>query len=172
MSARPSIDAVLSGQAVLVSTQFEAKVSRTDGCWLWTGRLNSTGYGRFSQKAKWVNAHRFAFEWLHGPLPKSVYVCHKCDVRHCVRPDHLFAGTAADNNRDMWEKGRGVANGMPLPGESNPQAVLTENDVRLIRKLVAADCPQKAVAAAFGVSPSAVSDIVRGRRWAGEAASA
>lgn len=92
--------------------RFWRYVDRTDdGCWLWTGYLNAqTGYGRFYPRGgPIVGAHRFMWEIQHGPIPSGMEVCHTCDVRPCVRPDHLFLGTRADNVRDMMAKGRGKA---------------------------------------------------------------
>lgn len=150
---------------VLVGPRFDPRVRRGEGCWEWTGEISTDGYGKYWQDGRSHGAHRIAYQFIHGPLASSIYVCHTCDNRKCVRPDHLFAGTAADNNRDMWAKGRGVTNGKPLPGESNPQAILTEHEVQAIRRLVTENVPQRVVASAFGVSPSAVSDIIRGDRW-------
>ena len=164
MSTTVSTASVLPGQ-LLVSHRFESKVQRGDGCWEWTGELSKHGYGKFWQEKRYHPAHRIAYQFVHGPLPKGIYVCHTCDNRKCVRPDHLFAGTHADNMRDMAQKGRAVSNAVPQPGESNPAAVLTERDVELIISLVAHDVPQKVAAEVFRVSVSEVSDIVRGNRW-------
>ncbi len=156
---------VLSGH-LLVDAKFDARVSRGDGCWEWTGTISTEGYGRYWANGRWWYAHRVAYEYLNGPLPGGIYVCHTCDNRKCLRPDHLFAGTIADNNRDMWSKGRGIVNGTSQPGESNPRSVLTQRDVDLIKRLVAAGVKQKVCANVFTVSSAAISDIVRGRRWA------
>jgi hypothetical protein len=72
------------------------------GCWLWTGVIRRDGYGVFSDRA----AHRIAYAERHGPIPAGLYVCHRCDVKSCVNPDHLFLGTARENTLDMLAKGR------------------------------------------------------------------
>lgn len=80
------------------------------GCWLWVGAANRDGYGLFcgSRKGKAQHlAHRISWELFRGPIPQGVEVCHRCDVRCCVNPDHLFLATHTDNMADMYRKGRG-----------------------------------------------------------------
>ena len=77
------------------------------GCWLWAGRLVE-GYGIFTLNHRDNQlAHRASYEHFVGPIPQGLFVLHKCDVRSCINPDHLFIGTHADNMADMKRKGRG-----------------------------------------------------------------
>lgn len=77
------------------------------GCWLWTGPFVLGGYGTFSVSSRrMVGAHRFAYAEVYGPIPEGMLVCHRCDVKPCVNPDHLFLGTQRDNMQDMVRKGR------------------------------------------------------------------
>lgn len=76
------------------------------GCWLWMGATTAAGYGRLETLGKKAQAHRTAYALFVGPIPNGLLVCHKCDVRSCINPDHLFLGSAADNTRDMIRKGR------------------------------------------------------------------
>lgn len=87
--------------------RFDTKVLRTDGCWLWTAGKSGNGYGAFKLKdGSQVPAHRMAWELARGPIPDGLYVLHRCDNRQCVRPEHLFLGSARDNALDMMAKGR------------------------------------------------------------------
>lgn len=83
--------------------KFMRLVNQTDGCWLWQGSKFANGYGRYGRCSY---AHRFAYELFIGPIPDGLQVCHRCDIKHCVRPEHLFLGTQADNMRDARQKGR------------------------------------------------------------------
>ena len=98
-------------------------------------------------------AHRVSFEQHHRPLAVGEFVCHKCDNQPCVNPDHLFAGTAADNTRDKVKKGR------QAKGAMLPRTRLTEEQLMQIRALVASGAPQGKVAEMFGVGQSHVSRI-------------
>lgn len=82
-----------------------------DGCWEWQGAVDSGGYGRVSVDGKQYRTHRLAWELFHGPIPEhdsyhGACICHRCDNRRCVRPDHLFIATQDVNMRDKARKGR------------------------------------------------------------------
>lgn len=85
---------------------FWARVQKTDKCWKWVGAKNHNGYGIVSKRSGNCLAHRVSWSLLNGDIPEGQHVLHKCDVRDCVNPDHLFLGTQADNMRDMVQKGR------------------------------------------------------------------
>jgi len=78
----------------------------TTGCYLWLGKLNSSGYASKYFGGKMELAHRIAWILENGAIPHGMQVLHRCDVRSCVNPDHLFLGTQRDNLRDAIRKGR------------------------------------------------------------------
>ena len=82
-------------------------VDRTPGCWLWRGQTMNKGYGLFHvPQHSLMLAHRLAWILDRGRIPYLLRVLHHCDVRPCVRPDHLFVGSQTDNMRDASLKGR------------------------------------------------------------------
>lgn len=88
--------------------RFEAKFKKTDGCWEWFGYIHPTGYGQFRYLNKIYKSHRVAFLIYRGEIPKGIFVCHTCDNRKCVNPEHLFLGTQKDNMQDCKKKGRHI----------------------------------------------------------------
>lgn len=78
------------------------------GCWLWTGTVTSNGYAKihFSNPRRSESAHRVSWELYRYAIPKGLNVLHRCDVRCCVNPAHLFLGTMVDNAQDCIRKGR------------------------------------------------------------------
>lgn len=81
----------------------KVRIGGLDDCWPWLAGIHPAGHGMFDKQY----AHRFAWAYTHGPIPKGLCICHHCDNPPCCNPRHLFIGTQADNVRDMWNKGRG-----------------------------------------------------------------
>lgn len=135
------------------------------GCWWWLGKLNTTGYGCLEWSRPGMprldKAHRVAFAVYHGE-PGNLCVCHTCDNRECVNPDHLFLGTNADNIADRTAKGRSARPN----GTKNPNRKLTEDQVRAIRRTyVPGVNTMEEVASIYGVLKPAVWKIVHFKSW-------
>lgn len=140
--------------------RFWAKVEKTAGCWAWMGARTTAGYGSLKRDQRVLYAHRVSYEMAHGSVARGLCVLHRCDAPWCVRPDHLFAGTRLDNNRDCAAKGRGNS------GPGSRTARLTGTEVREIRRLYAeGNITQDALARRYGVAQMTVSDIVTRRSW-------
>ena len=77
------------------------------GCWLWNGGLNPSGYGVLGIIGRNQRAHRVSFEEFNGKIPEGMQVLHRCDVKSCVNPAHLYAGTVQDNANDRVKRGMG-----------------------------------------------------------------
>lgn len=136
-----------------------------DGCWLWRGARASSGegYGCIGVAGKNVVATHLVWEFEYGPVPQGMHLLHSCDRTLCCRPSHLFVGTAADNMRDMREKGRGS----PPPirrGTDNHAAKLNQGQVDEIRQRLVVESGAN-LAREFGVSPSLISAIKCGLIW-------
>lgn len=143
-----------------LAERFWAKVQKTDGCWLWTAAYtNPRGYGVIVDHGRNKQAHRVSYELAYGPVPAGKFVCHRCDNRICVRPDHLFAGSHYDNQLDKISKGRSVR-------EQHHSAKLTWAQVQEIRKRRLAGETIRALGEAYGVSHTNIANIMSGRSWA------
>jgi hypothetical protein len=131
------------------------------GCWIWTGCKAGNGYGAIKINQKQYGAHQMAYLFFRGPLPKGLMVCHHCDNPLCVNPKHLFLGTALDNVRDMYSKGR-----QNPPRGSAGSAILTEEQVLEIRKLASeSGISRSNLAKSFGVKTATIGAVVRRTNW-------
>jgi hypothetical protein len=134
-------------------------------CWIWQGTINNaSGYGQISAggrgRTKLYRAHRLSYELCHGPIFADVNVLHRCDVRACVHPEHLFVGTQADNMTDMIEKGRQAL------GELHGKSILTAELVREgRRRILAGEVTASQYAREIGVGRHAVTGFMDGETW-------
>lgn len=153
---------VADGNAV---SRFNQKYEINEsGCWIWTAGTRPNGKGvpyprHWTDDRKSIGAHRFSFELVHGVIPKSMFVCHKCDMPLCVNPDHLFVGTHKDNMQDMVQKKRSFTG----RGENKKGlAKLTNQQADQIRKM---NISETKIAVLFGVSQTTISRIKLGKSY-------
>lgn len=129
-------------------------------CWSWNGSVSELGYGRVNICADMWLAHRVSFWYHNGRISEKLHICHHCDNPPCCNPDHLFEGTALDNQRDAKNKKRNAH------GEKSAQSVLSERDVRMIR---ASYIPNKVthsmLAKQFGVSIGCIEGVTQRYNW-------
>lgn len=86
---------------------FYRKINKTDSCWLWMGKPDKDGYGKFTLNKKRQRAHRISYKLNIGPIPEDKpQILHHCDNPPCVRPEHLYAGTNKENMRDKVTRNR------------------------------------------------------------------
>jgi len=143
--------------------RFWPKVQKTDTCWLWTGSRDLQGYGRIGtggRRSTPILTHRVSWVMHHGSIPEGMLVCHHCDNPSCVRPDHLFLGTNADNVQDMIAKKRHAH------GEQAPWSKVTKAQVIEIRQRYASGIiSQYSLAKEYDINHATISAIVRRLIW-------
>lgn len=155
-----SLDCHYNHKNKLAPQRFWSYVEKTKNCWLWTGSQQGTGYGTFGVTKRIRKlAHRYAWELTHGIIPDGSKVLHKCDVRNCVNPDHLFLGTNADNSADMVSKGRHSF------GEKSASAKLNTTDVLEIMRMLSLKCTHQSIADTYNVSIGTITAIALGKNW-------
>ena len=140
---------------LMLGPRFWSKVNKTEYCWEWTGCRGNNGHwhGRFYYNGRMQQAHRLAWEEAHGPIPAGQHVLHKCDRPTCVRPDHLYLGTAADNMADMVLRGRCT------------NAKVTATEVAEIRRRSSTGATTKELLQRFNISKTQVQKIVKREAW-------
>ncbi len=128
------------------------------GCWLWLAGENGQGYGQFYFNGRGMRANRASWIIHRGEIPAGLYVCHSCDTKSCVNPNHLFLGTAKDNTGDAIKKGLFGT----LPGERNHESKLTLDQVK---NILHEDGTCRAVAKKYGVGKTTINLIRNKKAW-------
>jgi len=134
-------------------------VRKTDTCWHWTGCFTNAGYGWICINRQQILAHRLSYELFRGKIKNGLYVCHSCDIRKCVNPQHLFLGTHAENLKDAAQKGR-------MKRELSGSTKLNRKQVKKIReKFKLGNVSQRKLAKEFGIAQSHISRIINFKQW-------
>lgn len=136
--------------------RFMSHLEKTDSCWFWKGKISKSGYGVFNSKDA---AHRTAYRLFNGEIPLTMNVCHSCDVKSCVNPEHLWIGSTKENMQDMVIKDRNPR------GEEVHCSKLKNKDISEIRKLFKNNYTQSKIARLYGVTQSNIYYIVRNLSW-------
>jgi len=152
------------------------------GCWIWLGAMQSGGYGSVWFGNRTERVHRVSWIAHFGEIPERLCVCHRCDVRLCINPEHLFLGTLLENNQDRHVKGRdfiatnrAAALGILAKARShvrvtpsgtiNANARLREEDIPAIRAAFAEGVSTHELARRYGVTQPTMWRVTSGKGW-------
>lgn len=129
------------------------------GCWIWNGKSHNTGYGILFINGTSYLTHRLSYNIHKGEIKRGLFVCHTCDNRWCVNPDHLFTGTSGENTKDMVLKNRQAR------GEGNSKTKLDEHSVRQIVILTDIGMSTTVISKMYAVTYYCVRFIQLGVTW-------
>lgn len=128
-------------------------IEKRNGCWIWKKDCypNGYGYGCFNGKNEY--AHRVSYQHFIGPIERGKYICHKCDIKNCINPDHLFLGTPKDNMQDAKSKGR-----------LNNKRICDDEQIKMIKSLKRQGFKTESIAEQFKIDQTTICEIVYGKR--------
>lgn len=150
-----------SYKKVPIEQRFWSKVDIKDlfGCWEFQGSITEWGYGQIKSNGKMIKAHRFAWEFVFGKIPKGMQINHKCNNRRCCNVSHLYLGTAQQNVDDMTLAGRQAR------GEKHGKSRFTNSDIINIRKLNNDGYSKIEISEIYKTSASNIGSICRRKTW-------
>lgn len=135
------------------------------GCWIWKKSVGRNGYGKYALgRGKTIGAHRASYQAFNGEIPFGLDVCHRCDVRKCVNPQHLFVGTRSENIKDAVAKDRWHRENRPR-GQTKPAAKLKDADIPTILAALNAGETKASLGRTYSVTPRTIALIKSGEGW-------
>jgi hypothetical protein len=157
-------------------------IKKNNDCWEWQAFIMPNGYGRISYKGIDHYTHRLSYETFKGTIPEKKLVCHTCDNRKCINPEHLWIGTCEENTRDACNKGKMKGwigkkhskesilkmrkpHNIDRKGEKHPNSKLNNVMVKEIKDLIKSGMTHREIGDKYSVSRCCISDVIRGKRW-------
>ena len=140
--------------------RFNTSFDKTNDCWNWNAELNVNGYGVIRIGKTMILAHRLSFQLFKSNLINGMFVCHSCDNRKCVNPNHLWLGTHQENMNDALEKGR-----LDNKGENNGRSKFKKEDIINIINLFKTGTTTHELAIKFNTTQTYIIHILIGRVW-------
>jgi hypothetical protein len=158
------------------------RIKIKDECWEWQGKITNAGYGEIRNSQKYSLVHRLSYEIFKGEIPLDKIVCHECDNKKCINPDHLWIGTYKENydyakfknripDQTGWKHTEETKKKFKFRphadrrGEKHHLSKFTNEDVLNIRELLKKGVTQKEIASKYGVRQTTISRIKNKDRW-------
>jgi hypothetical protein len=142
-----------------IEDKLKANVDKIESCWVWNKSTASSGYGQIKVGNRRWSTHRLSYTLFKGCIPKGMLVCHTCDNKRCVNPEHLYLGTHVDNNQDAHDRNRQPCREGYL---ATGVVKLSKEDAYTIKY---SGISSKQLEKAFDINQSQVSRIRNGKTW-------